>query len=358
VNNSPSRNPESIVGPDETILVTGAAGFIGTRVVQALLQSGYKRVRCLVRSAGSRNRLRGAVKAFPNASVEMVEGNLLSRRDCLAATAGVQVVYHLAAGLEKTYAGCYLNSVVSTRNLLDAVVELPDFRRFVNVSSLSVYSNFGLPRSALLDERCELERDCVSRHEPYAYAKLKQDELVIEYSARHGIPYVILRPAPVYGPGQPELPARVGINTFGFFLHLGARNRIPLTYVDNCATAIVLGGTVRGIDGEVINVIDDELPSSREFLARYQREVGRLPHISVPYRLFYLFCLLWEVYSRRSSGQLPPVFNRRRCSVYWKGNQFSNRKLKELLGWNPPVSLEDGLSSYFEYLRTVRASSC
>jgi nucleoside-diphosphate-sugar epimerase len=260
--------------------------------------------------------------------------------------------------MEKSYAGCYLNSVVSTRNLLDAVCGLRDFKRLVNVSSLSVYSNFGLRRNALLDERCELERDCVSRHEPYAYAKLKQDELVIEYSARHGIPYVILRPGAVYGPGQPELSARVGINTFGIFLHLGGRNRIPLTHVDNCARAIVLAGTVRGIDGEVINVIDDESPSSREFLARYQREVGRLPHISVPYRLFYVFCLLWEVYSRRSAGQLPPVFNRRRCSVYWKGNQYSNRKLKELLGWNPAVSLEDGLSSYFEYLRTVRASSC
>lgn len=348
----------SLLDPDEPILVTGAAGFIGTRVVRRLLTSGVRNLRCLVRQPRSAGRLGDIIRAFPMADVEVIEGNLLSRSDCATAAAGVRVIFHLAAGIEKSFAGCFLNSVVATRNLLDAVQPLRDFKRFVNVSSLAVYSNLKLRRRAVLDESCELESDFVARHDPYAFAKLRQDELLMEHSARTGLPYVILRPGAVYGPGKPDLSARVGIDTFGIFLHLGGRNPIPFTHVDNCADAIVLAGTVPGVDGEIFNVVDDDLPSSREFLAHYQREVARVRHISVPYSVFYAFCFLWETYSRRSDGQLPPAFNRRRCSAYWKGNHYSNEKLKSLLGWSPAVPFRQGYATYFEYLRTLRPSSC
>ena len=66
--------------------------------------------------------------------------------------------------------------------------------------------------------------------------------MVIEYGQKFGIPYVIVRPGVVYGPGKVNISNRVGIGTFGIFLHLGGSNEIPLTYVDNCAEAIALAG--------------------------------------------------------------------------------------------------------------------
>ena len=113
----------------------------------------------------------------------------------------------------------------------------------------------------------------------------------------------------------------------------------------------MLAGITEGVDGQIFNVVDDELPSSREFLRRYRRNVGSLSYIPVPYRLFYVFCWLWESHSRWSQEQLPPVFNRRKCEAYWKGNRYSNRKLKTLLGWAPRVTFEDGSRAYFEYLK-------
>jgi nucleoside-diphosphate-sugar epimerase len=348
-----------IVDQHARILVTGSNGFIGTRVVETLLASGFRRVRCLVRSRQNRaERLFEIIGRFPAAQVEVVEGNLKSRGDCASIAAGTEIAFHLAAGIEKSYAGCFLNSVVTTRNLLDAVRDAGALKRFVNVGSLAVYSNFDLKRHALLDETCSTERDHGARFEPYVYAKLKQDELVAEYGATHGVPYVIVRPGAVYGPGKPEMSGRIGIDTFGVFLHLGGGNRIPFTHVDNCASAIVLAGLTPGAEGQTFNIIDDDLPTSRQFLSAYRRNVKRLRYIPMPYTAFYGLCRLWESYSRWSDGQLPPVFNRRRCAAYWKGNRYSNDKLKRLLGWSPTVSTADGMRQYLAYLRDRQQAAC
>jgi len=221
-----------------------------------------------------------------------------------------------------------------------------------------VYSNFDLRRRDVVDEMCPLESNHVARAEPYSYAKLKQDELVIDYAARHGFSYVILRPGAVYGPGKSDITGRVGIGTFGIFLQLGRRNRIPFTHVMNCAEAIVLAGLTEAAEGQVFNVIDDDLPTGRQFIAAYKKRVGPMTYISVPYRLFYAFSYVWERHSRWSDGQFPPVFNRRRCSAYWKGNAYSNAKLKNLTGWTPRVSFEQAAPDYFAYLKGTRTAQC
>ena len=115
------------------------------------------------------------------------------------------------------------------------------------------------------------------RCDPYCFAKVKQDELVAQYGLKHGIPYVLVRPGVVYGPGKKRIHGRIGMDTFGIFLHLGGANTIPFTYVDNCAAAIALAGLKKGVEGQVFNIVDDDLPSSREFLTMYKKEVRRFP---------------------------------------------------------------------------------
>jgi nucleoside-diphosphate-sugar epimerase len=207
-----------------------------------------------------------------------------------------------------------------------------------------------------LDETCALETQHVSRNEPYSFAKVKQEEMLREYAAQHGLPYVIVRPGAVYGEGKSDISGRVGIDTFGIFLHLGGGNRIPFTHVRNCAEAIVLAGITQGIDGEVFNVVDDDLPTSRQFMRAYRKHVGRLRHLTVPYAAFYAFSYLWERYSAWSEGQLPPAFNRLRCAAYWKGNEYSNKRLKALTGWAPAVSFAEGALGYFQYIKSRKVA--
>ncbi len=347
----PSRN--WIVSRDETVLVTGAGGFIGTRVVHTLLEYGFRHVRCFVRPSSNLTRLREVTASRERgAAVDVVEGNLLKPEDCARAAAGARVIFHLAAGTDKSFAGCFMNSVLTTRNLLDAAVSDGLLKRFVNVSSFAVYSNEGR-RGSVLDESAPLENDSRRRHDPYGFGKLKQEQLVEKYHGTNGIPYVTLRPGAVFGPGRASLSGRVGIDTFGVFLHMGGSKLIPLTYVDNCAEAIVLAGLVEGVDGQVFNVVDDRPPTSRQFLRLYKRNAGAFLSIPIPYSVAYFLSALWEDYSEFSKGQLPPRFNRRRCSAEWKGKQYSNEKLKKMLGWTPRVPFDQAYRLFFESLRGV-----
>ena len=347
-----ATTPAWIVSSDDPVLVTGAGGFIGARVGHTLLEYGFHDIRCFVRPSSDVARLSQVVAAHDRGTdVKLVEGNLLSREDCAKAAGGIKVMFHLAAGTDKSFAGCFMNSVLTTRNLLDAAIAENQLKRFVNVSSFALYSNYRTKRGALLDESSPLEMEPARRDDPYGYGKLKQEQLVERYHQESGVPYVTLRPGAVYGPGTRNLSGRVGIDTFGVFLHLGGSNRIPFTYVDNCAEAIVLAGLVEGVDGQVFNVVDDELPTSRRFLRDYKRQVGQFLSIPVPYPLAYLLSAAWETYSERTHGQLPPRFNRRRCRAEWQGNRYSNDKLKRMLGWTPRIGFDQGSRLFFDSLR-------
>jgi len=342
-----------IIGPDDPILITGVTGFIGSRLVENLLDRGFRNLRCFARPSSEVARVDAlARRRRDGAGVEVIKGNLLSREDCTTATKDVAVIFHLAAGRgEKSFPDAFMNSVVTTRNLLEASLRDTCLRRFVSISSFTVYTNTQKPRWRLLDESCPVEKRPELRGDAYCFAKVKQDEIVTEYGKRFGIPYVIVRPGHVYGPGNEGITGRVGIGTFGIFLHLGGSNTIPFTYVDNCVEAIVLAGLKKGVDGEVFNVMDDDLPSSRAFLRLYKQNVRRFNSIYVPHFVSYALCWLWEKYANWSEGQLPPVFNRRRWHAYWKKTRYSNERLKARLGWTPKVPMTEGLRRYFQSCR-------
>src|SRR6059058_3193300 len=349
---------EYIALASDRILVTGSNGFIGARVVEILLEYGYRNIRCFVRPSSRLDRLEKVLSQFDaGKDVALVTGDLLSPTDCRKAAEGVSVIYHLAAGMEKSFAGAFMNSAVATRNLMDAFLRFAKPKRFVNVSSFAVYSNLSLKRGALLDENCPLEDAPQERFDAYRFGKLKQEQIVREYGNEHNLPYVILRPGYVFGPGKRELNGRVAINTFGFLIQVGGSHPLPVTFLDNCAEAIVLAGLKPGIDGEVFNVVDDELLTGRQFLRLYKAKLERFS-VRIPYLAAYGLCVLWEKYAKWSNGQLPAVFNRRRCAAEWKGNSYSNRKLHERLGWKPRVPMEQAMTAFLGQFDTNGEVRC
>jgi nucleoside-diphosphate-sugar epimerase len=336
-----------IATPEDRILVTGSNGFIGTRVVEALLRYGFSRIRCFVRPSSQLDRLEELLRDVGRDNkVELITGDLLSSEDCTKAAEDISVIYHLAAGFDKSFAGAFMNSALATRNLLDAFLQRGQPKRFVNVSSFAVYCNLRLKRGAILDENCPLEDAPQKRFDAYGFGKLKQEELVKEYGEKCKVPYVILRPGYVFGPGKRELNGRVAIDTFGFLIQVNSSNTLPLTFVDNCADAIVLAGLKPSIEGETFNIVDDEALTSRQFLDAFKNQVGPLRTVRIPYVLAYTACALWEKYSRWSKHQLPPVFNRRRCAAQWKPMRYSNQKLKDRLAWKPRVPMKQAMEAF------------
>src|SRR5262245_46946374 len=151
-------SPGAIVNQDDLVVVTGASGFIGTRLLERLVAHGYRNIRALVRPSSQVAAVEAIAARLPaGCRLTVVTGNLLSRVDCATLCDGAAVVFHLAAARgEKSVPDAVMNSVVTTRNLLDACRQLSTLRRFVAVSSFAVYSGRGT-RHRMLDESSPVE---------------------------------------------------------------------------------------------------------------------------------------------------------------------------------------------------------
>lgn len=334
------------------ILVTGAGGFLGVNVVERLLAHGHKDIRCFVRDSAKAARLIELEKTYPDAHLEVISGNLRAKADCARAVEGISLVFHLAAGMKGAAAELFTDSVVVSRNLLEALegrdpaTEKP---RVVLVSSFGVYGVVAMKRGARLDELAPLEAHPELR-DVYSYSKLRQEQLFWEFQKKDGFELVVLRPGVIYGPGGGHFSTRVGLQIGPVFFHLGGGNLLPLSYVVNCAEAIVIAGTHADAANHVYNVHDDDLPTASSYLRRYKKQVRPLRSIRLPYFMTRILARLLEIYHRRSLGQLPAILTRYKVAAAWGGNRFTNAKLKSL-GWRQLVSTHEAMAKTFEYFR-------
>lgn len=331
------------------VLVTGSTGFLGGALVERLLARGEKDLRCFVRSGSDRGSLEALARRYPDAKVEIFAGSLGSKESAAKALAGVEVVYHLAASLLGAAADIFLNTVVASKHLLEAIAAEKRPIKVVLVSSFGVYGVGALPRGAVVDESTPLEEH-PERRDLYSQAKLRQEKLFREYQAKYAFPLVVLRPGVIYGPRGSRISARVGLELMGMFLYLGGSNLLPLTYVDNCAEAIAVAGQSEAANGQTYNIVDDDLLTAREYLQRYRREVKRLRVVPIPYPAMRVISSLVERYHAFSKGQLPAIFTPYKTATSWGGNRFDNTKLKRL-GWKQLVATEEGVRRAFEYFK-------
>ncbi|HID20993.1 MAG TPA: NAD(P)-dependent oxidoreductase, partial [Planctomycetaceae bacterium] len=215
------------------IVVTGATGFLGRRLVRRLVAEGL-RVRCAVRPTSDVAALRNFVGDEHWPAVDLVRVHLADRDECRRLVEDADLVYHLAAALRGSPAVLFAGTVVTTRRLIEATAACDAVRRFVLVSSLAVYGAGTLPKGALLDEQCPVDPEPY-RRDPYTYSKVVQEELAWEAYHRSQLPLVVVRPGVIYGDERGCLSSRVGLPFGRWLLQMGGRQRLPYTYVENCA---------------------------------------------------------------------------------------------------------------------------
>lgn len=321
------------------LLITGANGFLGRHVVTEAVRRGHW-VRALVRP----NTNVAKLEWYARDRVEVARADLRSRLGLTDVVRGVDGVLHLAAAKSGDLYAQYAGTVVATENLLAAMTEA-GVHRIVLVSSFAVYDYMKLHDFSMLNEDSPLEEDAFDRDE-YAHTKRVQERLVREHAASNRWDFVILRPGVIWGKDN-LFTARLGIRAGRILVRTGAWSRLPLTYVENCAEAVVMAAESRSAQGQTFNVVDDERPTQRRFASMIRRHFSPRP-IIVPVPLWgmrLISGLAWQVNKRllKSRAKIPGLFVPARLAARCRPLRFTNQKIKNELGWKPGYSLLEAM---------------
>jgi nucleoside-diphosphate-sugar epimerase len=330
------------------ILVTGASGFLGRAVVERLLAHGESEIRCFVRPSSDLSGLDELRDRYPDARLEYMIGNLAAPYDAFRAVDEVETIYHLAAGMRGLAASIFTDTVVASKCLCDAVQD--KIHRIVLVSSLGVYGTSFLNADQIVEESTDLDPH-PERRNVYFHAKIWQERLFRELAEQGKIDLVVVRPGVLYGKGNPShgFPSRVGLAIGNFLVMLGGTHTLPLTHVTNCAEAVVVAGLSPMASGRSYNVVDDDLPTAREYVKGYKQRVKKVPAIDLPFPVAMLLSEVVEKYHARSRGQIPAVLTPYETRAMNKGHRFDNRNIKTL-GWKQIVPTAEAMRETFEYL--------
>ena len=321
------------------LLVTGANGFLGRYVVAEALRRGHA-VTAVLRSLSAPQDV--GWRAHPNLTI--VQADLRLRRDLGQKIAGVDAVLHLAAAKSGDLYAQIGGTVVATENLL-AAMDDAGIRRIVLVSSFAVYNYLELPSHSVVNEQTPIENHGFDRDE-YAQTKLIQERLVREHGAANGWAYTILRPGVIYGRDN-LFTARLGMMAGKNIIRIGAWARLPLTYVENCATAIVMAAENEAASGQTLNVVDDSMPTQRTFVNMLKKRLSPRPRvIRVNWTVMRGIARLAVVFNRvalKGRAKIPGLFVPARLHARCKPLRYQNDRIKSVLGWTPKYGLEESL---------------
>jgi len=306
------------------VLVTGGGGFIGSHLVEALVQDGA-RVRAFVRynSRGDPGLLaRLSPEVLEN--LEIVAGDLRDLPALNSAMQGIEIVFHLGALIAIPYSYKHPvevveSNVIGTLNVLIAGRE-NGIKRIVHTSSSEVY---GTAIKIPIDENHPLQGQS-----PYSASKIGADKLAESFYCAYDLPVVTLRPFNTYGPGQSAravIPTIITQALTDDVIYLGNLDtRRDFTYVSDTVNGFLCAAMVPGIDGKTFN-----LGVGKEFrISELANEIISLLGKSIEIKVD-------PVRLRPGKSEVQRLIS-------------DNTLARECLGWTPQIDLHEGLS------RTIR----
>ena len=313
---------------DKKVLITGAGGFIASHLVERLVREGAD-VRAFVRY-NSRNDV-GMLKLIPAdvfSQIEVMQGDLRDNEAVRKAVQGVDTVFHLGALIAIPYS--YVNprevvdvNIMGTLNVMMAARDVGT-RRVVHTSTSEVY---GTAQYIPIDEKHPLQGQS-----PYSASKIGADRIAESFYRSFEVPVVTLRPFNTFGPRQ---SARAVIPTI--ITQTLTRDEVKLGSLEPSRDFTFVADTVEGflrvasadnVLGEEINLGNDTTISIGDLTEKIFGILGKSPKVIA------------------DSQRLRP--GKSEVMKLWASNQ----KAKELIGWEPRVSLEEGLRLTIEWIKS------
>lgn len=319
----------------ERVLVTGATGFIGSHLVDTLIEQGYE-VGALVREKSDLRWLSGK-------KIDFIHGDLTGK-GMPPSFDGFDYIFHLAGATRALHTrDFYKINRDGTERILEAADKIKDLRRFVYLSSQSA-------AGPSVGERPKTEEDLPSPVSPYGESKLQAEDVILNYRDRFHV--TILRPCAVYGQRDTYMLELFKSISMGFLPSLGRGPMyLSFCYVQDLVRALMLSIRQDHSSGEVFFISDGERYSLDFFADRVSSELSvRVRRVSIP---------VWaaRVYAALSDGwglmtKKPAAFSRNKCAEGIQRNWIcSTGKAQTKLGFKPDFKLETGLKATLQWYK-------
>lgn len=309
------------------VLVTGAGGFVGSHLVERLIDLGFE-VRAFLRyTSTSEAQFLNTLPPDKHAGLDIFAGNLCDASSVHHAMSGINLVFHLGAQIGTPYSHRYPSETVTT-NMIGTLNTLTACRdsgieRIVYVSTGEVY---GTARYVPVDEQHILQAQS-----PYAASKIGAEKLVESFYAAYDLPTIIVRPFNIYGPRQTAraiIPTIISQALFSSKIQLGnSASTRDFTYVQDAVTALIRASEKDEAIGTILNI-----GSGREISISGLVEL--VAHISNK-KLSIL----------RDEERFRP--GRSEVKRLWA----NTARARDILDWKPEISLEEGLRITMEWIK-------
>lgn len=311
-------------------LVTGANGFTGSYMVKNLLKNGYT-VRGLVRQSSN-------LDLIKDLDVELVYADLAKDEISKEIMEGIDVVYHVGAafrieGVPESY--FWDVNVKGTKKLLEAAKKA-GIKKFIHCSTVGVQGDIKNPPAK--------ETHPNNPGDYYQKSKLEGEKLALEFFKTEGLKGTVVRPVGIYGPGDTRFLKIFKFINNGKFRMIGDGNVLyHLTFVEDLVEGFRLAGESEKANNEIFTIGGDGYLTLSELVEKIAKILNKpTSKKSIPVWPVWIAGAMCELICK-PFGISPPIY-RRRIDFFIKDRAFDITKAKNILGYNPTTTLEEGLA--------------
>ena len=311
------------------VLVTGAGGFIGSHLTERLVKESAK-VRALV-NYNSRNDF-GKIEEIPidiKKQIEIVDRDFRDSNLVMKITRDIDIIFHLGARISVPHSydtprDHIQTNILGTLNFLESALE----HGTEKIITTSTSETYGTALYTPIDENHPLQAQS-----PYAASKAGADILAKSFYCSFKLPLVIVRPFNTYGPRQSDIaviPTIISQAIMGEKINIGSLEpKRDFTYVTDIVDAFIKTAECNNSIGEIINIGSGSTFSIKDIVKITSKILGKDLESKI------------EVKKERKRPENSEVLLL----------LCDNSKAKKLLGWQPKISLEDGLKNVVEYIQ-------